>query len=282
MMSNISYDERCKNAISKNIYLKRVMATTLKSKALLFGLNYADDPRAALQGCINDVKYMASYLETNFKIPCELVTDDINKAGTTAQGIIKNLYQLATATHSESLDFVWIHYSGHGSWLPDNNGDEADGRDECLVPTDYKTAGLIRDDVLQVLFRLFNPKTRVVCIFDCCHSGSMGDVKYRWDSSTRVFIENIACRVNAKVLTISGCRDDQVAMDAFNVLGCGKYVGAMTACLLIALKERPALIKDAFALVSMIRRKLAERRFPQYPRLCSTHNLHRDRVVIPF
>ena len=33
-------------------------------------------------------------------------------------------------------DVLLVHCSGHGSNVPDDNGDEADGRDEILCPTD--------------------------------------------------------------------------------------------------------------------------------------------------
>jgi hypothetical protein len=32
--------------------------------------------------------------------------------------------------------------------MPDDNGDEADGKDETMVPVDYQSSGQIRDDVI--------------------------------------------------------------------------------------------------------------------------------------
>jgi metacaspase-1 len=31
-----------------------------------------------------------------------------------------------------------MHYSGHGTQIPDDDGDEADGMDEALCPVDYQ------------------------------------------------------------------------------------------------------------------------------------------------
>lgn len=254
----------------------------LKSRALLFGLNYAYDPNASLQGCINDVVNMGAYLREQYPgIDCRLVTDDVDRAGTSAQGMISKLYELAVASHSNSLDFVYIHYSGHGSYVRDRSGDERDRQDECLVPSDYATAGMVSDDILQSLFRSFNPKTRVVCVFDCCHSGTIGDVKYSWESPTRVSVENISCAVRAKVMTLSGCLDMQTSADAFNVLKDNKYVGAMTACLLIALREQPRDKADVFAALGRVRMLLRQRGFSQVPRLCTSHNLARDKIFLP-
>jgi len=252
-----------------------------KSKAVLFGLNYAYDPQCALQGCINDVRAMSEFLTTNYKIPCEVYTDDIQRDKCSALGIVQRLYQLGVESYRDNLDLVWIHYSGHGSYIRDRNSDEKDGQDECLVPSDYNRAGLIPDDFICQLFRCFNPKTRVICIFDCCHSGTIGDVKYSWEGPRNVQIENIVCEVPAKVITLSGCLDNQTAADAFNVLGDNKFIGALTACLLMAMKQSKEARTNVFTLCDLVRQNLASRGFPQRPKLCSSHNLARDSSFLP-
>jgi hypothetical protein len=50
---------------------------------------------------------------------------------------------------SEPGDSIFLHYSGHGSKVKDDDwGEEEDGYDEVLVPLDYQEAGMIRDDDL--------------------------------------------------------------------------------------------------------------------------------------
>ena len=76
-------------------------------------------------------------------------------------------------------DAVFCHYSGHGGKLRDDDGDEADGYDETLVPVDYDTAGQIRDDDL--FSKLIAPLPAGVvmtCLFDCCHSGTVLDLPF--------------------------------------------------------------------------------------------------------
>ena len=255
----------------------------MKGRALLFGLNYTATPDASLQGCVQDVVNLSEYLQSTLAVPIKVCHDGPGGtlADTTRMGIVQNIYDLALQSYQESLDFVWIHYSGHGSYVRDSSSDERDGRDECLVPSDFKTAGLIADDFLNRVFRNFNPSTRVVFVCDACHSGTMCDVKYRWESPTRCTVENIACTVPAKVLTLSGCLDSQTSADAFNVLGDGKYAGALTSCLLIVLKETPGVRADAFKLLTAVRAKLRERGFPQIPALCSTYNMTRDFAFMP-
>jgi hypothetical protein len=252
----------------------------MKSKALLFGLNYAHTTDAKLNGCINDVVNMASYLKNVLKISnIECYTDDTDLINTSAQGMVQKLYQCAVDSFKEDLDFVWIHYSGHGTYVMDTSGDEADGRDECLVPSDFKKAGVVSDDYIQSLMRYFNPKTRVILVWDCCHSATLGDLKYSWESPRRVAVENIMCGVSSRTISISGCLDRQTSADAFIN---GQYAGAMTSCLLNVLQTRPTTLKDVFALLTALRDKLKTSGFTQVPKLCSTHNLAKDPLFIPF
>jgi hypothetical protein len=46
------------------------------------------------------------------------------------------------ASVSRPGDAVFIGFSGHGSRLPDDNGDESDGVDEFLIPNDYVSPGI--------------------------------------------------------------------------------------------------------------------------------------------
>jgi metacaspase-1 len=255
-----------------------------KARALLFGLNYAHEPTSKLSGCVNDVRNMAAFLQTELKLKpeeCGIYTDDVDMQNTSCMGIVNKLYEMAVLSYRESLDFVWIHYSGHGSYIADRSGDEKDGKDECLVPSDYKSRGLLSDDCLNSLFKLFNPNTRIVFVFDCCHSGTIGDVKYSWEGPENATLENIKCAASGKVITISGCLDTQVSMDAYNAFGDNKFAGAMTSCLLLALKEDRTIWQDVFKVVSALRKKLKAAGFAQVPKLCSSHNLAKDSAFVP-
>jgi hypothetical protein len=251
----------------------------MRGRALLFGLNYPGSS-AQLNGCVNDVVNMSNYLAVALNVPITVCTDDSpnTRSQTTAMGIVQNLYELAVQSYKEDLEFAWIHYSGHGSYMADTSNDEKDGRDECLVPNDYATAGLITDDCLNRVFGAFNPKTRVVFVCDACHSGTVCDVKYSWESPTKCMVENITCSVRAKVLTLSGCLDDQTSADAFNVMGDSKFSGALTACLLKVLQEAPQARTDVFQVFALLSTKLKVLGFTQRPKLCSTYNLARERV----
>jgi len=70
-------------------------------------------------------------------------------------------------------DRLLVTYSGHGTWLPDTDGDEPDGRDEALVPADFQTSGLLLDDELLDVWAGVPFGARVVFVSDSCHSGSV-------------------------------------------------------------------------------------------------------------
>ena len=170
-----------------------IAASPPRMRALVMGLNYAGSPSVnELFGCVNDAHEVALFLRTRYspaKMAVEVVTDadPKTKKDTTFTGMLNKLYAIATASWRDRLEFVYIHYSGHGTFVKDDgeekDGDELDGRDECLVPSDAHSAGVIRDDIVAGVFRCFNPKTRVVVVFDCCHSGTMGDLPFSWPST---------------------------------------------------------------------------------------------------
>ena len=133
------------------------------------------------------------------------------------------------------------------------------------------------DDLLDTLLRNINPKTRVVFVCDACHSGTICDVKYSWTSATSFAVENIRCAVTAKVISLSGCMDDQTSADAQGLTGPG-FSGALTTCLLQTLSETPAARSDVFMMLQLVTSRLVRLGFPQRPKLCSTYNLVADKV----
>lgn len=253
----------------------------IKGKALLFGLNYAHCKEGQLSGCINDVNEISQYISNNVQIPVDKYTDDIDLKSTSYDGIIQKLYGLAIESYKDNLEFVWIHYSGHGSYQKDVSGDEKDGNDEGLVPSDYEKKGILIDDIINRVFSLFNPKTKILFICDSCHSGSMVDLKYTWNEKRQSTIDNPKCSVKAKTILISGCMDNQTSADAWNLLGDFKSIGALTACILKVLKRSSQQIYDVFVFVNSVRSELRKGGFSQYPILSSNFDITVEPSMIP-
>jgi len=255
----------------------------MRGRALLFGLNYAHSKQGRLNGCINDVRQIAKLIYSLFdeQMTVELYTDDVDRKNTSYDGILQKLYDMAIASYRDNLEYVWIHYSGHGSHQKDVNSDESDGQDEGLVPADYETKGLLLDDVIHRVISCFNPKTKILFISDCCHSGSILDLTYTWNEQKQSVVENKKCTIKSPTILISGCRDSQTSADAYNLLRDNQYIGALTASIIKVLQSNKKYIFDAFTFVDAIRKELKKGRFEQYPCLSSTFDLTKEPSLIP-
>ena len=156
---------------------------TYNKLGLIMGLNYTGST-SALGGCINDAHNLRNLLVSDFSYSGDsitIMTDELSGSlYPNKQNIINQLEQLVNKVISDKITEVWISYSGHGSYTIDRNGDEEDNKDENICPLDFSQSGFITDDVIaSYLARI--PKTcRVVCIFDCCHSGTVCDLTYKY------------------------------------------------------------------------------------------------------
>ena len=138
-------------------------------KALLVGINaYAGTQ--PLYGCVNDVKKINTLLNGRYSLPANQTRLLLDGAAT-KDAIVAGLQWLAEADAGEQNPIRMFHFSGHGVRVPDENGDEADGKDECLVPVDYQTGGFLYDDALKTLYDACGADTHLLLSMDCCHSG---------------------------------------------------------------------------------------------------------------
>ena len=105
-------------------------------KSLHIGLNRVDPDQyggwdGALAGCINDANDMKEIAESR-GFTAEQLIDEQATIGNVRDKL--NQY----AAELEDGDFFFLTYSGHGGQVPDQNGDEIDGYDEtwCLYDTE--------------------------------------------------------------------------------------------------------------------------------------------------
>ena len=141
----------------------------MAKRALLVGINRYRMPGADLRGCVNDVVNIKKTLTSvyGFASADINVLTDFDATKKAMQAGIKELVK-----GGRSGDVLVFHYSGHGSNVPDDNGDEADNRDEILCPTDLDWMDPLRDDWLRETFDGLKPGVNLTVIMDCCHSGS--------------------------------------------------------------------------------------------------------------
>jgi hypothetical protein len=242
-------------------------AKTSKKVALLMGLNYTGTS-AELKGCVNDAKNLRDFLTSKG------IVDEVSlKMDPTAKEIFMSLHALALRSYVDELEFVFLSYSGHGGQKPDTSGDEVDGFDECLYPSDYATGGALLDDDLHDLLEAFNPATKVFFLVDACHSGTVLDLKYRYLSRNIVSTENKTDRSENNVFMISGCSDVQSSADSWDAKR-KEMTGAMTTSFLDSFAENYSeCTKDMFYLLSKMRINLMRKRYSQVPQLSSSMKL---------
>lgn len=249
-------------------------------KALLIGCNYAGTD-SELRGCHNDVESMHKYL-LKHEYECTIMTDAPEtplELRPTRQNMIKQMTNLMLSGASH----VFLHYSGHGSYVADTNGDEKDGRDESLVPCDYAYSGLITDDQIRAILLLAPRTLRASCLLDCCHSGTGMDLG--WNVYRQVKGDYVLVRDSSypdtpcNVIMLSGCQDDQYSSDA--LIG-GKSQGAMTWAFLQVADQATgaghAVMPCNYAIAN-IRKLLRKSGYRQYPNLSSGRNFS---LSLPF
>ena len=244
------------------------------SVAVLFGLNYPGT-NCELRGCANDVANMAKFLEGRYsEINQYTDIDPATKDKTTRRGMMGVLRKLCMRSRMERLTEVFIHYSGHGSYVRDRNHDEKDGRDEALVPSDYNQAGMIVDDQINRILSRFDARTRVVMVMDCCHSGTIADLVYRSTKPGEIEKSNKQ-PLRCKCVMISGCMDSQTSADAYNMKHQGKFSGALTTCLLDVLPLHNK-IADVHREVQAL---LKQRQFTQLPLVCGSFDFLNENFI---
>jgi uncharacterized caspase-like protein len=146
-------------------------------KALLIGVSEYPHlpPSAQLIGPANDLRAMSSFLQNHWGFaPSDIRI--LKDRDATKSNILTSISGWLADQTSQG-DRVVIYYSGHGSHVPDRNGDEEDGEDETFVPYDYGRRGNVANDMVlddeigSALSKL--PGREVILIADSCHSGTI-------------------------------------------------------------------------------------------------------------
>ena len=246
-------------------------------KALIIGINYTGT-RYELQGCINDAKQVRELLLTKGYLNenITLITDDTDEKPT-RRVILQRLLELITSDASK----LFFHYSGHGSSIKDEDGDENDGRDETLVPIDHSDigGGLIIDDEIRGLLTCLRKGKKLTCLLDCCHSGTGMDLCYELFQNVgngilRLMRNNKYKKTSGECIMISGCQDNQQSADAYME---GKFQGAMTYAFLEIISSGP---KTYSQLITGMRHLLKNKGYDQIPNLSSGKELNLSKQVL--
>lgn len=265
--------------------------------ALCIGINDYPGTGNDLAGCVNDAQdWGAEFTRRGFTVSTLLD----RKA--TGKGMREAIAQIIG--RGKSGDTLIIQYSGHGSFVPDEDGDEADGTDECLCPWDISSKGPITDDELSEILGRRAPGVRLVMISDSCHSGTVArfapittpaTMKGARAPARKVRFLPPATYLSARQITrlgprsmrpasppgrhngllLAGCQDTEYSYDAWFE---GRANGAFTFVALRELKHLPAnaTYQDWF---NAIRKVLPSQQYPQKPNLFGTAAMKKWKVL---
>jgi hypothetical protein len=257
----------------------------MAKQALCIGINNYPGTQNDLAGCVNDAEDWVVTLQARGFAVTKMLDSQATKAN-----MVKAVEDLIGAAGAG--DSLIITYSGHGTFVPDTQGDEPDARDEALCPYDIDRGNVLLDDEIHALFQRRPARVKLVLISDSCHSGSV----IRWappdrdsDAPLPRFLPPAAWMpadvlpksAQGEVLTrigtgtrptvlsaggdllMAGCQDQEFSYDArFN----GRPNGAFTYYALKTLKSLPAgaTYTDWYA---AIRQYLPGASYPQTPQL---------------
>ena len=186
-------------------------------KAVLVGINYRGQG-CELRGCISDVAKFHDMLVTSFgydpnHITC--LTDDTKLKPTKSEVLNALSAMVKDVSTGDSLCFF---YSGHGTQVRDANNDETSGFDDALYCVDGQL--VMDDDLLNILTQLNG--SHMMLFFDCCHSGTMCDLRYnlRYKGKSllnkpqyEVWMET-SKNVKGPICMFAGCLDTQTSADS--------------------------------------------------------------------
>lgn len=145
------------------------------------------EERYWLRGPQNDVDLVRTYLTTNTHVPFRpenitILADGLDGGTPPTLAAIRQAMSDLTARLAPG-DFVYLHFSGHGSQAPARDADsELDGLDELFLPVDIgpwnDSVGevenaLVDDEIGQMIDALRSKGATVWAVFDSCHSGTV-------------------------------------------------------------------------------------------------------------
>jgi metacaspase-1 len=268
-----------------------------KKLALCIGINDYPGTDSDLSGCVNDANDWSAALTSRGFTVTKLI--DGAATGKAMRESIAKIIGMGVGG-----DQIVIQYSGHGTFIPDNNGDESDGTDECLCPYDIVQNGPITDDQLSELFAASARDVKIIFISDSCNSGTVArfapittppaskenappamKVKFLPPKAFLSKVESdklgLGSRRSAsppgrnQALLISGCQDTEFSYDASFE---GRPNGAFTFVALRELAKLPAsaTYQNWFA---AIRKALPSQQYPQSPNLYGRSTMKNWKVL---
>jgi len=223
--------------------------STVQGRSLHIGVNevnpddYDGKFKGELKGCENDAMFMESVAKFHGFTPKHLLG-----RRATCGAVLGEIE--AVAQDLEEGSFFLLTFAGHGSRLPNKDPYEIEAFDQTWCLFD----GQVRDDELYVRWPLFEKGVRVLVISDSCYSGTILSAIFlnederalppyqvrslplevaiasyernhdKYDIIRGGIRRPLTRDINASILSISACQDDEPAADG---LPHGRFTAAI-------------------------------------------------------
>lgn len=269
--------------------------------ALIIGIGYKGSEKY-LPGCMNDVitayKLLLNwgFKENNIIVLADDIKDTsvikVKISSPTSFNINQSLGIFVK--QFKSGDRGIIFYSGHGMRTKSSNK----RIESCIVPLDYKKSGVVTSESIRYYLNKIPSNVNIFCLFDCCNSGTVCDLKYHfYDTSYKNDIKvkmrkfdytewnfrqhnntlnnssevpsALSMDTSANIISISGCWDTQVSYDL------GRN-GALTLAFMKIISMYDIKKLKIKHLLQDIRGMLIQMRISQTPQLMLGKNMELD------
>jgi hypothetical protein len=248
--------------------------------ALLVGIANYENPRYRLQGPLNDVRNFRSALIGACGFDARNIAT-LTDRDASLDEILIHLEELLGASYGEGSGpcHLVFYYSGHGTQVPDTDGDEADHLDEAIVPWDFDGSknSVITDDMIYERCRKYYREGMTIdLIYDSCFSGGMERAihhKFISVDSRYSHLPKATKLVPVPSMVVwTASKENQVSEEQeFSYASMSQVEGVFTHYLVQAIKDHSDATR--FAMIKLVRQKIKSDGFTQRPRLMGSKKL---------
>lgn len=263
----------------------------MTKKGISIGIEYQNTKVSSLKGTVNDSLNVGKLLNSKYGYNITYLNDKFYPKSHTNYPSKKNIEYWITKLLQEARDGdeLFIGYAGHGTQLQydPSNSEEIEFKDEAIIPADYDftdKSAIIDDEIQGLLATYLNkkPNCKVFMLFDCCHSGTIADLRYQFNydnlqKNYAFYDNNHPNSFSAKVILISGCRDTEVSWgDLINLTGSGQKTqqGVMTSAFINVISRTPSSLADVFEIVKGMYMYTSS--YKQQPQITCNYDISKD------
>lgn len=204
----------CSNTILSKDSNNYIFSDNPNKFAITIGINYDDDDfdENDLSDCVNDLNNINQFLleKCNF---CSSNIISLYNTEATKENIKIAIQKMVDFSNNNENTELWFSFSGHGAQI--NSFFEEDGKNEVILPSDYKSNGFITDNWLNYnLINSLSEKSNLFILMDCSYSGNNLDLPYKFINDKIIKINN-PYKSQANVVKISCSDDENISREFF-------------------------------------------------------------------